>query len=543
MAGALLSLLPAMGRGAEPEGAPIVIEKAWRGFDGVVFDEFVDFYTIQVSNPGGEMIAGEFWAEVAGVRSIRSRFHLSPGERRLLRIPDPEWRYYGRFLRFAPARVLFEVVGRHLATEELELYVAGQSVPLPLVVGSDGSKRGLDRLLIVNEDGTFPERYAGVSGEMERLVRASAAALPVDPYGYLGARGVVLSLDDFRSCSEAQWTALFEYLRLGGVVDFDGHSDPAAPARFGPWAEILPLDGTRRLRFASADLRLGGWSEGEDITIFDSVAERRSVPLHARHVGLGVLFLLPEPLGTAKSSRLPMDAWQEMLRRIPTSRFPFRVAYLDGVAPGWFARSSSIVSVAVSYLLFVALCAVVAWRSFAGRTSRPVRARRWLLAAIALAAAACPLTGLWVTSRPSPAVHGEICVVAAGSTHGVALGTLQLASTGRRRYDISVGGDHPRAHLPRRLSEVYYRYVGQPTLVERNVLGRRLPLAPAGTAAARHLLEHRVAPWSTSSFELIASIRLPGAIDGKVARRQSDLEYELDLPEWVALDDLAIVDV
>ncbi len=574
-----------MGRGAEPESAPIVIEKAWRGFDGVVFHPLVDFYTIQVSNPSDEPVAGEFWVEIGVASSARSRFQLSPGERKLLRISAPKWRHGADVPRLAPARVQFESEGRRVATEELQLEIPQM---LRAVFRSEHWEHGLAQWVVVCGRAPLLERYVCDPGKMAGFARASAATLPVDPFGYLGSRGVLVSFDEFRSSSEAQWTALFEYLRLGGVVVIDGHSDPAEAAQFGPWADVLPLDESHLLRFVSAVLRLGRWNEGTDISILDPASKSRAVPLHVRHVGFGALFLLPEPVGTAGSAALPIDEWQEMLWRIPLSRFPFRVACLDAVAQGVIGRMSSVVCLGAAFVFYVALCSVLAWRSVARRAPRARFARKPLLVAVGLAAAACPLTGHWAKLRPSPAVHSEVSVVAAGSTRGVTLGAVHVASTGRGRHEISVGGGLPRAYPPWRaraeprvgggvcLGEgagddiVFLANLENPAggrvlrmgslkssrsiirlrefrlyeiEIDANAIPTRLPLAPIGTEPARYRLDHTMSPWTTASVEWIASCRLPGIIDGRVFEHRDALAYDLDLPEWVPLDDLAIIEV
>ncbi len=521
--------------GAAAAMAPVVIERAWRGFDGYSFVDNLDFYTIELSNPTAEPVSGELRVQYGESFGPRRRFELSAGAKKILRFGEPAGDALRGFTVASVARIVVQLGEIHIESADLQLltlpYISSGRARLPCT--------GAWLLVTGTAAASGSARTEEIGGTLEVAIRAPVETLPPSSSYYTGAHGVVLDFDTLSGCAEVQRSALLDYVRRGGVVVLLGRCEPDVMSATGAWESALGHLGTRRFQHESRVFTLAELVEGADLYYCEWPDGERVPLLHRRSLGAGAVYLpLEPPTGSSIDGAAPwlsMD-WSAAMRQIQPSRFPVFVTVPVRVASGILARPSAILGMAAMLLAYAILCGIIAARYVRRAAPRSWRGIASLVATSMLAALAIPWVTHLLNERPSPAVYSEICYYRAGSTSGVAMGRLLVCSSGRRTHVVAISGDALRAFVPARSSDDS----GDDDSYTAEI-SEECSLTPAPGRTGHHRGRVTAAPWSLACLDIVGDCELPEPVGGAITTVRNSIAYELELPAWVDPDRIELI--
>ncbi len=478
-----------------------------RGFGRALFQGETDFITLVLKNRESEDVSGELWLAFDGEESERAEFEVPQGTTpRSLDGPPRDLRW--RRPRSARNDILTELPT--VLQIESDGRKARFSIDPPSVSLPQGRRRGGAAFVLVGEkpaqSKTWAEELGNLSkGRPPELVNAKALFLPEYATDYDGVSTVVLRPADLATCTALQQSALYDFVRLGGVIIFSG---PLNASRFeagSAWREIFDEATERRESHDGYEVIFFEWESGTThSTKFDVEKLRLRLPIvHDYPVGFGTIrysgidFVEPALPSEITGQRL---FWQGIFASQPHGCFPVAVSVSRFVD----RQLESYSAIGAIFALFVTYALVLFAVLFFGFRGKKNAGRRWVAIVVisVIFVALVPPVGIIVDSGTTQASLREISYYRADSSSGVALGHLHVRSSGKQGHVARLDAD--------RLSA--YR-IGPGLASSRRNWGpwwqprlHRSPLTHIEGEDAKHDFEFRLAPWSSRQDQFIADL-------------------------------------
>ena len=497
MSAAALVLLS--GTALAQTGAPeLELVSVERGFGGRVFSH-VDFMTVEIENTSAEDVSGEIAVRMDGrdlqTWPVEVGAQTTSVVRLQMRETQPEW---------------VDVVVRSPRGERRAESVA---VNYETAFVNSVDQRHTSVVIAGETDERARDFESFTDRNVVHVATCRQIALPESPHFYRGVSIVVLEPGDYARLTPLQRAALYDYVRLGGVLAFSGDLDLATLASLDPWQRWFANATPRQITARAGQYTALQFTGGRDVLQLPG-EPAESPLLNVTRVGFGhvghlaVSLVSPRLPGDVSGSR---DFWTALVEAFPDAIYP--VSLSQGRETGRHLRDGSSFVVILGYfaLYLVALGPVL----MLGFRKRERRRRIWPYVAIVtvLFTAGTPLVNAYLHTMPSSAIWREVIAL---NEHGLnsASGVLHLRSAGRQQHSISLSGE---------------RVSGFAVARDWNGIQPGAWQSPEAVVVERADLQVRLAPWSSGVQQFVGDLEPQPALDCKATLDQNTrkLRYTL----------------